>query len=76
MTPYSILSDNEMLFKYVPVGALASGALLSVPVWLYSLPTVPVPGWIGMNTTLGFHKPSNCQYCIDLLSSGSAIDVV
>lgn len=57
MTPYSILSDNEMLFKYVPVGALASGALLSVPVWLYSLPTVPVPGWIGMNTTLGFHTP-------------------
>lgn len=29
-----------------------------------------------MMVTLGFYGSSNCQYFIDLLSSGSAIDVV
>lgn len=33
-------------------------------------------GWIGMTTTLGFNRPSNCQYLIDSISSDSAIDVV
>lgn len=72
----AVLFDDEILFYMCPL--VLCEMVLNFLYLLVSLffTQSQAPGWIGMTTTLCFYRPPNCQYLIDLISSGSAIDVV